>query len=327
MKVLITGGAGFIGSHLAETLLRQQCEIFVIDDLSTGSFDNIKHLEGNGKFHYSINTILDELVLRELVDKCDIIFHLAASVGVQLVKQRPIRTIETNVYGAASVLKHAISRMRKTIIVSSSEVYGRSSKALFSEDDELVLGSTNTSRWIYACSKAMGEYLAKAYWREKGLPIIIVRLFNTIGPRQIGRYGMVVPRFVEWALSNKPLLIYGNGKQTRCFTYVSDVVGALISLINKPEAIGQVFNIGNSSEITIADLASKIIAITNSKSELKYIPYELAFGKDFEDVQRRSPDLSKIRRLIDYKPKVSLDDMLAKTIEWARKSRVSYLCR
>lgn len=321
MKVLITGGAGFIGSHLAEELLNGNNEVFVIDDLSTGSIENIEHLKEDKSFHYAIDTIFNQAIFRELVDKCDIIYHHAAAVGVQLVVQSPVNTIETNIYGTELVLKYANLKKKKVIITSTSEVYGKSSKASFSENDDLIIGPPDKGRWSYACSKAIDEFLAIAYWKEKELPVVIIRLFNTIGPRQTGRYGMVVPRFIKCALANEPIPIYGSGKQSRCFTYISDVVDGLIALSEEPKAVGEVFNIGNPKEITIEDLAIKIKRMTNSKSELKYIPYSKAYGAGFDDIMRRVPDISKIQKYVGYSPKVSLDKMLEITIEWVRNNQ------
>lgn len=319
MKILITGGAGFIGSHLAEELLRRNNEVYVIDDLSTGSIENIEHLKENKRFHYVIDTIFNESLMRELIDKCDMIYHHAAAVGVQLIVQSPVNTIETNIYGTELVLKYASLKKKKVILTSTSEVYGKSSKVPFSEDDDLVLGPTNKSRWSYGCSKAIDEFLAIAYWKEKGLPVIIARLFNTIGPRQTGRYGMVVPRFIKCALVNEPIPIYGSGKQARCFTYITDVLEGLIALAEEPRATGEIFNIGNTEEITIEDLALKIKKMTHSKSKLEYIPYNEAYSEGFEDMIRRVPDISKIQKYVGYSPKISLENMLGKIIKWTKK--------
>lgn len=321
MKVLITGGAGFIGSHLAEELLRKNDEVYIIDDLSTGSIENIEHLKENNKFHYVIDSISNEQILRELIDKCELIYHHAAAVGVQLIVQSPVRTIETNIYGTEIVLKYANLKKKKVVITSTSEVYGKSTKIPFSEGDDLIIGPTNMGRWSYACSKAIDEFLAIAYWKEKKLPVVIVRLFNTIGPRQTGKYGMVVPRFIKCALVNEPIPIYGSGKQSRCFTYISDVVDGLVALSEDPKAVGEVFNIGNPEEITMENLANKIKKMTNSTSELKYIPYSEAYTEGFEDMMRRIPNISKIQKYVGYSPKVSLDNMLEITIEWIRKNQ------
>lgn len=320
MKILITGGAGFIGSHLAGELLKKGHEVYAIDDLSTGSIENLDHLQQNKKFHYIIDSIFNESVLRELVDKCDLIFHHAAAVGVELIIQSPVRTIETNIYGTEMVLKYANLKKKKVIITSTSEVYGKSTKIPFSENDDLVIGPTNMGRWSYACSKAIDEFLAIAYWKEKKLPVIIVRLFNTVGPRQTGKYGMVVPRFIKCALANEPITIYGSGKQSRCFTYISDVVSGLIALSEEPKAVGEVFNIGNPDEITIEELALKIKKMTNSRSKLKYIPYVKAYGEGFEDMMRRIPDIRKIHKYVGYSPKVSIDEILKRTISWTKEN-------
>jgi UDP-glucose 4-epimerase len=319
MKILVTGGAGFIGSHLAEALLLRGHEVHVIDNLSTGSIENIEHLKGKAKFHYVIDTIFNEKVIRELIDKCDAVYHLAAAVGVHLIVQNPVKTIETNIHGTELILKYASLKNKKILITSTSEVYGKNPKQSLSEDDDSVLGPTSKSRWSYACSKAIDEFLAVAYYKEKGTPTIITRLFNTIGPRQTGRYGMVVPRFFQWAMSGQDILIYGSGKQTRCFAYISDVIKALIALIDEPGAVGNIYNIGNPEEISIERLAEKIKELTHSRSKLKYIPYDKAYAQGFEDMLRRVPDISKIGKLIGYNPKVKLDEILRKEYAWLKK--------
>ena len=321
MKYLITGGAGFIGSHLAETILSQNDEVWIIDNLATGSINNIEHLKTNPKFHYTIDTIFNEPRLAEMIDNCDIVFHLAAAVGVRLIVESPVNTIETNIAGTESVLKLANKKNKIVLIASSSEVYGKNNKIPFSEDDDMLLGPTVKSRWSYACSKAIDEFLALAYWREKKLPTIVVRLFNTVGPRQSGRYGMVIPRFVQQALAGQPFTVYGTGKQSRCFTDVSDVVGALIKVVNQPQAIGQVFNIGSKQEITIEALASKIKEKTGSSSKIKYIPYDEAYESGFEDMLRRVPDLTKIGKLINYKPSQNIDQILDKIIRYFKEQK------
>src|SRR3954468_9525882 len=265
MRVLITGGAGFIGSHLSEALLERGDEVFVIDDLSTGSIENIAHLKGHAKFHYTIDTVSNEPVLAELIDRADIVVHLAAAVGVKLIVEAPVRTIETNVHGTEVVLKIANKKKKLVLIASTSEVYGKSANVPFREDADLVLGPTSKHRWAYACSKMIDEFLALAYWKERKLPVIIVRLFNTVGPRQTGQYGMVIPNFVRQALSGQPITVFGDGKQSRSFTYVGDLVEAMVALINEPRAIGHVFNIGNGNEITINDLAEKVKALAGSQ--------------------------------------------------------------
>jgi UDP-glucose 4-epimerase len=315
MRVLITGGAGFVGSHLAEALLERGDEVFVIDDLSTGSIDNITHLKPHPKFHYTIDTVTNEPVLAELIDRCDTIVHLAAAVGVKLIVEAPVRTIETNVHGTEVVLKLANKKKKLVLIASTSEVYGKSVSVPFREDADLVLGPTSKHRWAYACSKMIDEFLALAYWKERKLPVIVVRLFNTVGPRQTGQYGMVVPNFVRQALSGEPITVFGDGSQSRSFTYVGDVVRAMVALINEPKAVGEVFNIGNGAEISIDDLARKIKSMTGSRSPIVKIPYDQAYEAGFEDMPRRVPDISKIRSLVGYEPTVHLDDILTRVIE------------
>jgi UDP-glucose 4-epimerase len=314
MRVLITGGAGFVGSHLAEALLDRGDEVYVLDDLSTGSIDNIAHLKSHPKFHYTIDTVTNEPLLAELIDRCDTVVHLAAAVGVKLIVESPVRTIETNVHGTEVVLKVANKKKKLVLIASTSEVYGKSAKVPFHEDDDLVLGPTSKHRWAYACSKMIDEFLALAYWKERKLPVIIVRLFNTVGPRQTGQYGMVVPNFVRQALANEPITVFGDGTQSRSFTYVGDVVTAVVALINEPRAIGQVFNIGNGKEISIGDLALRIKAMTGSTSPIVTIPYDKAYEAGFEDMPRRVPDIGKIRALIGYEPTVELDEILTRVI-------------
>lgn len=315
-KVLITGGAGFIGSHLSEELLKRGEEVFVIDDLSTGSIENIEHLKSNPKFHYTIDTIKNEPLLAELVDRCDVVYHLAAAVGVKLIIESPVNTIETNIYGTELVLKCANKKKKKVMVASTSEVYGKNNNVPFKEDYDVVLGSTKNGRWSYACSKAIDEFLALAYWREKKLPVVVVRFFNTVGPRQTGRYGMVIPNFVKQALLGHPITVYGDGKQSRSFTYVGDVVKGISELMNNTKAVGEVFNIGHGKEITISELADLVKKITNSKSEIVYIPYDKAYEEGFEDMQRRSPDISKINKLIGYKPTMDIKEILEKVVEY-----------
>jgi UDP-glucose 4-epimerase len=314
MRVLITGGAGFVGSHLSEALLERGDEVYVLDDLSTGSIDNIAHLKTNPKFHYTIDTVANEPVLAELIDRCDTVVHLAAAVGVKLIVESPVRTIETNVHGTEVVLKIAAKKRKLVLIASTSEVYGKSAKVPFSEDDDLVLGPTAKHRWAYACSKMIDEFLALAYWKERKLPVIIVRLFNTVGPRQTGQYGMVVPTMVKQALAGRPITVFGDGSQSRSFTYVGDVVRAVVALIDEPGAVGQVFNIGNGQEISIGELAERIKAMTQSASPIVKIPYDQAYEAGFEDMPRRVPDISKIRALIGYAPTVELDEILTRVI-------------
>jgi len=314
MRVLITGGAGFVGSHLAEALLERGDEVFVLDDLSTGSIDNISHLKGNPKFHYTIDSVTNEPLLAEMLDRCDTVAHLAAAVGVKLIVEQPVRTIETNVHGTEVVLKHANKKKKLVLIASTSEVYGKSAVVPFAEDADLVLGPTSKHRWAYACSKMIDEFLALAYWKERKLPVIIVRLFNTVGPRQTGQYGMVVPNFVRQALAGEPITVFGDGTQSRSFTYVGDVVRAVVALINEPRAVGQVFNIGNGREISIADLAVRIKEMTGSASPIVKIPYDQAYEAGFEDMPRRVPDIAKIRALVGYQPTVELDEILTRVI-------------
>src|SRR5919201_247829 len=297
MRALITGGAGFVGSHLAEALLRGGDEVSVLDNLSTGSINNVAHLKGNEGFRYHIDSITNEPLLAELIDDSDVVFHLAAAVGVKLIVEEPVRTIETNVHGTEVVLKHANKKKKLVVVASTSEVYGKSKDVPFREDSDLVLGATAKHRWAYACSKAIDEFLALAYYKEKKLPVIIVRLFNTVGPRQTGRYGMVIPNFVQQALTGAPITVYGDGTQSRSFTYVGDVVRAMIALINEPRAVGQVFNIGNGAEISIGELAERIKARTNSTSEIVRIPYDQAYEAGFEDMPRRVLDIFKVNTL------------------------------
>lgn len=314
MRVLLTGGAGFVGSHLAETLLDEGHDVQVIDDLSTGSIGNLEHLKSRQAFEYVIDTIMNERLTAELIDRADVVFHLAAAVGVKLIVEQPVRTIETNVHGTEIVLKHASKKKKLVVIFSTSEVYGKSTAVPFREDADLVMGPTPKHRWAYACSKAIDEFLALAYWKERKLPVIVVRLFNTVGPRQTGRYGMVIPNFVRQALTGAPITVHGDGLQKRAFGYVGDVVGALVRLIQEPSAVGQVFNIGNTEEISILDLARRIKQVTASRSEIVLIPYDQAYEAGFEDMPRRVPDLTKIHRLIGYKPQVGLDEILQRVI-------------
>ncbi len=315
MKVLITGGAGFIGSHMAESLLERGDEVYVLDDLSTGSIDNIEHLKGAKGFRYTIDTVMNEPSTAEQVDRVDVVVHLAAAVGVRLIVESPVHTIETNVHGTETVLKLANKKKKRVLLASTSEVYGKSIEFPFREDSDLVLGPTTKGRWSYACSKAIDEFLALAYYKEKKLPVTVVRLFNTVGPRQTGRYGMVIPNFVRQALAGSPITVHGDGSQRRCFTDVSDVVRALLGLIDHEGAVGQVFNVGSQQEISILDLAKRIKEKTKSASEIVLIPYEKAYEEGFEDMQRRIPDTSKIEKLVGYKPTVSLDKILERVIE------------
>jgi UDP-glucose 4-epimerase len=320
MRVLITGGAGFIGSHLADAYVGRGDEVFILDDLSTGSIDNIRHLRAHPLFHYTIESVHHASTVAELVDQCDVVFHLAAAVGVRLIVESPVRTIETNVHGTEVVLAQANKKKKKVLIASTSEVYGLSADVPFREDGNLVLGPTSKGRWSYACSKAIDEFLALAYWRERKLPTVIVRLFNTVGPRQTGQYGMVVPTFIKQALTGRPITIHGDGSQTRCFGDVSDVIRALMALMEEPSAVGEVFNIGSHEEVTIRALAERVKALTGSGSELVFVPYEQAYGEGFEDMPRRVPDITKIGNLIGFRPTKSLDQILQGVIDYFRDS-------
>ena len=318
MNALITGGAGFIGSHLAERLLEQGHGVIALDNLSTGSIENIRHLKGRERFSYVIDSITNESLLAELIDRSDVVFHLAAAVGVKLIVEQPVYTIETNVHGTEVVLKHANKKKKLVVIASTSEVYGKSADLPFREAADLVLGPSVKHRWAYACSKLIDEFLALAYWKEKKLPVVIVRLFNTVGPRQTGQYGMVLPTFVRQALAGQPITVFGDGTQSRSFTFVGDVVDALVRLAGDKRAIGEVFNIGNTGEVTIADLAARVKTMTGSCSPIHYIPYDQAYEAGFEDMPRRVPDISKIREFVGYEPKMQLDDIIRTVIEHMR---------
>jgi UDP-glucose 4-epimerase len=313
-KALITGGAGFVGSHLAEALLEQEWTVEVIDDLSTGSIENIAHLKGYHRFSYVLDSATNRPLLLELIDRADVVFHLAASVGVRFIVEQPVRTIETNIKTAELVLDLCARKSKPVLLTSTSEVYGKLDQPKFSEDDDLVLGPTSKVRWCYAASKIIDEFLAKAYFKEKGLPIVVVRLFNTIGPRQTGQYGMVVPRFVQQALRGEPISVYGDGKQRRSFTWVEDVVQAMVSLVQHPKAYGEIFNIGHTKDIAIYDLAAMVKTMTASCSEVVLISYEQAYEAGFEDMPRRLPDIAKIEKLIGYKPSLELPEMLERII-------------
>jgi UDP-glucose 4-epimerase len=319
MRALVTGGAGFIGSHLAEALLDAGHQVLVLDNLSTGSMDNIAHLKGRAGFEYFIDSVENEGLLAELVDRGDVVFHFAAAVGVKLIVEQPVYTIETNVHGTEVVLKHANKKKKLVVIASTSEVYGKSEQVPFREDSDLVLGPTPKHRWAYACSKAIDEFLALAYWKERKLPVIIVRFFNTVGPRQTGQYGMVIPNFVRQALAGEPITVFGDGTQSRSFTHVADVVGALLKLVVEPKAVGQVINIGNTEEVTIQKLAERVRLLTGSTSSIKLVPYDEAYESGFEDMPRRVPDLSKAAKMIGYKPIHTLDDILTQVIDYFRR--------
>jgi UDP-glucose 4-epimerase len=316
LRVLITGGAGFIGSHLSDAYIARGDEVFIVDDLSTGSIENIAHLRQHPRFHYAIDTVHNQPLVAELIDQCDSVFHLAAAVGVKLIVESPVRTIETNVRGTEVVLAQANKKKKKVLVASTSEVYGLSNDVPFREDGNLVMGATTKGRWSYACSKAIDEFLALAYWREKKLPTVIVRLFNTVGPRQTGRYGMVIPTFVRQALAGRPITVYGTGEQTRCFGYVGDVVGALMSLMEKDEATGQVFNVGSNEEVTIIELAARVKELAASDSEIVTVPYDEAYEEGFEDMPRRVPDISKVSALTGFRPTMPLDGILQSVIEY-----------
>jgi UDP-glucose 4-epimerase len=316
LRVLITGGAGFIGSHLSDAYVQRGDEVFVIDDLSTGSIDNIRHLKDHPRFHYTIDNVQNHQATAELVDQCDVIFHLAAAVGVKLIVESPVRTIETNVHCTEVILSLANKKKKKVLIASTSEVYGLSAEVPFREDGNLVMGATTKGRWSYACSKAIDEFLALAYWREKKLPTVVVRLFNTVGPRQTGQYGMVIPTFVKQALAGRPITVYGNGKQSRCFCYVGDVVGALMKLMDDPKAVGEVFNVGSNVEISITGLAKKVKELTNSESEIVLVPYDEAYEEGFEDMPRRVPDISKVNKQVGFEPQLDLEGILKSVIDF-----------
>ena len=315
MKILITGGAGFIGSHLAERHLALGDEVYIIDDLSTGSIGNIQHLKIHPQFSYHIESVNNTHLMAELVDLSDVIYHLAAAVGVRLILDSPVRTIETNIRGTEIVLSLAVTKRKRVLIASSSEVYGKKVQVPFREDDDLVLGATSKARWSYACSKAIDEFLAIAYWKEHRVPTVIARMFNTVGPRQTGRYGMVIPNFVAQALSGSDIRVFGDGTQSRCFTHVTDAVDALVGIAAHPEANGEVYNVGGNHEITIMQLAERIKEMTRSKSRIVLVPYSTAYEEGFEDMQRRVPDVGKLNRLIGYEPKISLEDSLQSIIE------------
>jgi len=319
MRVLITGGAGFIGSHLAERHLQRGDEVYVIDDLSTGSMENIEHFKGHPSFEYFLDSVTNQRLTAELVDLCDVIYHLAAAVGVRLIVESPVRTIETNIRGTEVVLGLAAKKRKRILVASTSEVYGKRDRVPFREDDDLVMGPTVKGRWSYACSKAIDEFMAVAYWKEKKVPTVIVRLFNTVGPRQTGQYGMVIPNLVRQALSGKEITVFGDGAQSRCFTHVSDAVGALMALIEHPQAVGEVYNVGSDHEVTILELAERIKQLTGSDSPIDFIPYEKAYEEGFEDMRRRVPDLTKVRGLINYAPQFNLEQILTSVIDYQRQ--------
>ena len=322
MNVLITGGAGFIGSHLAETLIKRGDRVYVVDALSTGRLENVEHLLGNPLFSLITDSILNVRLMADVIDKCDIIYHLAAAVGVKYIMENRLKAITVNVRGTDILLELASKDKKRVMLASSSEIYGKNGNVPFSEDDDSVLGATTVYRWSYSSTKRVGEELALAYHYERQLPVVIMRFFNTTGQRQVGRYGMVVPRFIESALSSSPLTVYGDGTQTRCFTYIDDVVRAMLVLTECPDAVGEAFNVGSDEEISIEDLAKKIIQLVNSSSRIEYIPYEEAYGEGFEDMKRRAPDISKIYKFVGWKPSVGIDEMLTKMIQDFRLQRI-----
>jgi len=319
MKYLITGGAGFIGSHLTERLVNLKEEVYVLDDLSTGSLDNLGKVRQAPNLHFIQGSVTNEAVVRELVSGVDAVFHLAAAVGVRLIVERPVHTIITNIHGTETVLASAEKKGKKVLITSTSEIYGKNDDVPFSEEADMVLGATTKSRWSYACSKAIDEFLALSYFRQSNLPVIIARLFNTVGPRQTGQYGMVLPRFVQQALTGKPITVYNDGSQTRSFSYVGDVVEALIRLVKKPEAVGEVFNIGSDEEISIRELAQKVRELVNPEAEITFIPYAEAYERGFEDMRRRVPDIRKIKEIIGYKPTRKIDEIILEVADYLRK--------
>lgn len=321
MKALITGGAGFIGSHLADFLLGRGDHVVAIDDLSTGGIDNIAHLKGNPRFSYHIDSVMNRPLLAELVDQCDVVFHLAAAVGVRLIVESPVRTITTNIAGTELVLQMAAKKHRTVLLASTSEVYGKRTDVPFREEDDLLMGPPSKRRWSYACSKAADEFLAMAYWEEHKVPAVIARLFNTVGPRQTGRYGMVIPRFVEQALTGAPITVYGDGQQSRCFAYVGDVVRILATLAERPAAVGEVINVGNDEEISMVALARQVKEQTQSASEIVLVPYDVAYARGFEDMQRRVPDLSKLDRVLGDRPRTNLHQILEAVILHERNRR------
>jgi UDP-glucose 4-epimerase len=319
VRVLITGGAGFIGSHLADACIARGDEVFALDDLSTGTIDNIQHLRNHPRFSLTIDNVRDRRAVAALVDRCDVVFHLAAAVGVRLIVKSPVRTIRTNVRGTEVVLDQASLKQKKTLIASTSEVYGLSEQVPFREDGNMVLGATVKGRWSYACSKMLDEFLALAYWREKGLPVVVTRLFNTVGPRQTGRYGMVIPTLVGQALAGQPITVHGDGKQSRCFTWVGDVVGAMLRLMEHQGAVGEVFNIGSDEEVSIERLAELIKALTESASEIVHVSHAQVYGEGFEDMPRRVPDLSKIGAHIGYRPTLGLPEIVRRVIAYQQE--------
>lgn len=318
MRILITGGAGFVGSHLAERAIARGHDVYVIDDLSTGAIENLQAVKGHPNFHYEIDSITNERLVAEFVDLCDVVYHFAAAVGVRLIVESPVRTIETNIRGTEIVLAHAAKKKKRVLITSTSEVYGKRDRVPFREDDDLILGSTSRSRWSYACSKAIDEFLALAYWKEKRVPTVIARLFNTVGPRQTGRYGMVIPNFVQQVLGGRDITVFGDGSQRRCFMHVADAVTALIGLAEHPDTVGQVYNVGSTEEVTILELAERVKKLSGSDARIVFIPYAEAYEEGFEDMMRRVPDTTKARAAIGFRPECTLDDILTSVIEYER---------
>ncbi len=318
MHYLITGGAGFIGSHLADRLVAGGHKVTALDDLSTGRYENISHLKGDSNFQLTIGSILNEYLVDKLAERCDAIFHLAAAVGVELIVKHPLESLTTNIRGSEIVLEMAYRYHKKLLITSTSEIYGKNANGPLKEDEDRILGSPLKSRWSYSTSKAVDEMLAYVYWKEKGLPTVIVRLFNTVGPRQTEAYGMVLPRFASQALEGRDLTVYGSGKQSRCFLHVRDAVDALIKLMDNPNACGEVFNVGSQEEITIEALAKKVVEITRSRSKIIYIPYEKAYEEGFEDMERRVPDISKVRNLIGFNPSIDLNAIIKDVINYIK---------
>lgn len=319
MKILITGGAGFIGSHLAERLLDDGHQVSIIDNLSTGRLENIESFKDSGNFHYTIGSVLNRELMEKLMAGVDQVYHLAAAVGVKYIIENPLLSLKTNIVGTDNVLELANKHKAKVLITSTSEIYGKSENVPFGENDDRLLGSTHISRWGYSCSKAIDEFMALAYFREKKLPVVIVRCFNTVGPRQTGQYGMVLPKFIKAALLDQPLVVYGSGKQTRCFADVADVVEAFIRLMSTPECQGEIFNVGTTESISIEDLAKKVKSMTGSKSRIDYMSYEEAFEEGFEDMMNRMPSLEKIRQHIGWEPQYKLDDIIGRMIEYYEK--------
>lgn len=314
MRAFVTGGAGFIGSHLAEALLARGDEVTLLDDLSTGRLDNLAAVSGHPRLRVHVGSVFEADLVQSLVDEAEVVYHLAASVGVRLILEHPVETIETNILGTSAVLRAAVKGRRKVVIASSSEVYGKNDQVPLREDDDSLLGPTVKSRWSYACSKAIDEFLALAYWHGKEVPVVILRYFNTVGPRQTGRYGMVVPRLVGQALAGEPLTVYGDGRQTRSFTDVADAVRCTILLADHPGAVGQVFNVGNGREVSILELAERVRALTGTAAPITFVPYEEAYGRGFEDLRRRVPEIAKARALVGYEPRVDLDETLRRVI-------------